>query len=84
MLGLPTPPVPPPSFWSDQHGIRIQYLGHAHGADRVAIDGDPPARDFTATFTRHGRPIGALLVGRPHALPELRRRLTTTSERTAA
>ena len=84
MLGLATPPAPPPSFWSDQHGIRIQYLGHAHGADRIAIDGDPPGRDFTATFTRHGRPIGALLVGRPHALAELRRRLTTTFERTAA
>ncbi|HET8756017.1 MAG TPA: FAD-dependent oxidoreductase, partial [Solirubrobacteraceae bacterium] len=83
MLGLATAPAPPSSFWSDQHGIRIQYLGYAHGADAIAIDGDPPARDFTATFTRHGRPIGALLVGRPHALPELRRRLTRP-ERTAA
>ena len=82
MLGLATPAAPPPSFWSDQHGIRIQYLGHAHGADSITVDGDPPARDFTATFTRHGRPIGALLVGRPHALAELRRRLTTP-ERTA-
>ena len=80
----PTLPASLPSFWSDQHGIRIQYLGHAHGADRIAIDGDPPARDFTATFTRHGRPIGALLVGRPHALAELRHRLATTPERTAA
>ena len=84
MLGHPVPPAPPPSFWSDQHGIRIQYLGHARGADRVAIDGDPPARDFTATFSRHGRPVGALLVGRPHALAEVRRRLATTPERTAA
>jgi NADPH-dependent 2,4-dienoyl-CoA reductase/sulfur reductase-like enzyme len=89
MLGLATSTAPPPSFWSDQHGIRIQYLGHAHGADRIAIDGDPPARDFSATFTRRGRPIGALLVGRPHALPELRRQLAhpTTSappERNAA
>ena len=83
MLGLASLPSPAPSFWSDQHGIRIQYLGHAHGADRIAIDGDPPARDFTATFTRHGRPIGALLVGRPHALAALRRRLSTP-ERTAA
>jgi NADPH-dependent 2,4-dienoyl-CoA reductase/sulfur reductase-like enzyme len=83
MLGLAVAPTPPPSFWSDQHGIRIQYLGHARGADGIAIEGDPPARDFSATFTRHGRPIGALLVGRPHALAELRRRLTRP-ERTAA
>ena len=86
MLGLATPPGPLPSFWSDQHGIRIQYLGHTRGADGMTIDGDPQDRDFTATFTRRGRPIGALLVGRPHALPELRRRLTTSAppERTAA
>ena len=84
MLGHPVPPASPPSFWSDQHGIRIQYLGHAHGADRIAIDGDPAARDFTATFSRRGRAVGALLVGRPHALAEVRRHLATTPERTAA
>ena len=87
MLGLDVPPPATPSFWSDQHGIRIQYLGHAHGADDIRIDGDPHARDFTATFTDHGRPIGALLVGRPHALPEIRRQIeqaTNPPERKAA
>ena len=87
MLGLDAPPPATPSFWSDQHGIRIQYLGHAHGADDIRIDGDPHARDFSATFTDHGRPIAALLVGRPHALPEIRRQIdqaTDLPERNAA
>ncbi|MEZ5120310.1 MAG: FAD-dependent oxidoreductase [Solirubrobacterales bacterium] len=85
MLGLSAAPAPLPSFWSDQHGVRIQYLGHAHGADGVQLDGDPAARDFTATFTAAGRPVAALLVGRPHALPALRRRLEAhRHERTAA
>ena len=75
MLGLDVPPAAIPSFWSDQHGIRIQYIGHAHGADDVRIDGDPDARDFTATFADEGRTIGALLVGRPHALAEIRRQI---------
>ena len=75
MLGLEIPPAPPPSFWSDQHGLRIQYLGHAQGADALEIDGDPEVRDFTATFTRRRQPVAALLVGRPHALPETRRRI---------
>jgi 3-phenylpropionate/trans-cinnamate dioxygenase ferredoxin reductase component len=75
MLGLDAPPPATPSFWSDQHGLRIQYLGRAHGADDIRIDGDPRARDFTATFTDHGRPIGALLVGRPHALAAMRRQI---------
>jgi NADPH-dependent 2,4-dienoyl-CoA reductase/sulfur reductase-like enzyme len=75
MLGLPTHALPLSSFWSDQHGIRIQFLGRADSADRIELDGEPAAYDFTAVFIRNGRPIAALLVGRPDALPELRRRL---------
>ena len=89
MLGLDTPPAAIPSFWSDQHGLRIQYVGHAHGANSLQIDGDPGARDFTATFTHHDQPIAALLVGRPQTLPEMRRRIEQatqhiTPERSAA
>jgi NADPH-dependent 2,4-dienoyl-CoA reductase/sulfur reductase-like enzyme len=75
MLGLPMQSLPLSSFWSDQFGIRIQFLGRADAADRVELDGEPAASDFSAIFIRSGRPIAALLVGRPHALPELRRRL---------
>lgn len=64
-----------PSFWSDQHGVRIQYLGHADGADRVTVEGDPAGRDFTATFERRGLPVAALLVGRPHALSATRKQI---------
>ena len=89
MLGLQTPAAAPPSFWSDQHGVRIQFLGDTHGADRLEIDGRPAARDFTALFTNNDRPVAALLVGRPRALPELRQRIhdaasTNNHERNAA
>ena len=87
MLGLQTQPAPPPGFWSDLHGVRIQYVGSPHGAEAIDIDGDPDSRDFTATYSRRGQPIAALLVSRPHALPELRRRIhdeTTTPKRNAA
>ena len=72
MLGLDPGDQPPSSFWSDQYGIRIQYLGQARGADEVQIDGDPDARDFTATFLTAGRPVAALLVNRPRSLPAAR------------
>jgi NADPH-dependent 2,4-dienoyl-CoA reductase/sulfur reductase-like enzyme len=72
------------SFWSDQYGTRIQYLGHAELADRVSIDGDRDARDFVAVYTRAELPVGALIVGRPTALPELRDRLRHITERTPA
>jgi NADPH-dependent 2,4-dienoyl-CoA reductase/sulfur reductase-like enzyme len=75
MLGLDQPPEPPPSFWSDQYGVRVQYVGRASEADRIVIDGDPDGRDFQADMTRDGVPVGVLLVGRPRALPDARRRV---------
>ena len=68
-----TPPLP--SFWSDQYGLRIQYVGHAHHADGVTIDGDPAERDFEAVFTQSGAPVAGLAVGRPRAIPALRKRI---------
>ncbi|MHB1569865.1 MAG: FAD-dependent oxidoreductase, partial [Solirubrobacteraceae bacterium] len=72
MLGIDPGAATPTSFWTDQYGIRIQYLGHARLADAVQIDGDPESRSFTATFTRAGRAVAALLVGRPRSLPAIR------------
>lgn len=68
-----TPPLP--SFWSDQYGLRIQYVGHAHHADAVLVEGDPDERDFEAVFTRSGVPVAALAVGRPRAIPALKKRI---------
>ena len=73
MLGLDPGPVPLTSFWTDQYGIRIQYLGHARLADSVMIDSEPDELGFTATFTRAGRAVAALLVDRPRALPAARK-----------
>jgi NADPH-dependent 2,4-dienoyl-CoA reductase/sulfur reductase-like enzyme len=66
-----TPPLP--SFWSDQYGLRIQYVGHAHHADDVVFDGDPGEREFEAVFTRDGVPVAGLAVGRPRAIPALKK-----------
>jgi NADPH-dependent 2,4-dienoyl-CoA reductase/sulfur reductase-like enzyme len=79
MLGLELRPCPPSSFWSDQYGLRIQYVGRAQGSDEVVIDGCPAERDFTAVFSSAGWPVGALLVGRPHELPRMRRLIETGS-----
>jgi NADPH-dependent 2,4-dienoyl-CoA reductase/sulfur reductase-like enzyme len=83
IVGHEPAPAPLSSFWSDQYGTRIQYLGHAELADSVAIDGDPAARDFVAQYTREGELVAALIVGRPRAVGELRERLRYMTERTA-
>jgi NADPH-dependent 2,4-dienoyl-CoA reductase/sulfur reductase-like enzyme len=73
MLGH-NPPAPAlPSFWSDQYGLRIQYVGHAEDADSVRVDGDPDDSDFSVLYTRNDRPVAALTVGRPRELIALRR-----------
>jgi hypothetical protein len=63
----------PTSFWSDQYGVRIQFLGRTEAADRVEIDGDLDARDFAVIWWRGRTPVAALLVGRPRALAQTRR-----------
>ena len=73
MLGLDPGAVPVTGFWTDQYGLRIQYLGHAAAADALEIDGEPDSRSFTATYTRAGRAVAALLVDRPRALPAARK-----------
>ncbi len=66
-----TPPLP--SFWSDQYGLRVQCVGHPHHGDEVTIEGDPAGRDFEAVFLRGGVPVAGLAVGRPRAIPALRK-----------
>lgn len=80
MLGLEPGRRTLSSFWSDQYGLRIQYVGHARAGDMLDIDGVPAERDFTAVYRRAGRPVAALLVGRPQALPEVRRLIETGSQ----
>lgn len=79
ILGRQPPASPASMFWSDQHGVRIQVVGHGHNAQRLEIDGDPATHDFTAWMIRDGRPVAAVLVNRPRALPEARRRIATAA-----
>ena len=79
-------PLPPalPSFWTDQYGLRIQLVGDAREADELRIEGDPEARDFEALMVRDGTPVAGMAVGRPRAIPGLRKQIelaTTDVER---
>lgn len=71
-------PAPPPSFWSDQYGVRIQYFGHAELSDETTVEGRTDDRRFAVVYTRRGRPIGVLTVDEPRAFARLRREIETT------
>ncbi|MBS1886414.1 MAG: FAD-dependent oxidoreductase [Actinobacteria bacterium] len=75
MLGEDPGTPPPPAFWSDQFGLRVQCVGDPRGADATQLDGDPAGRDFEVLFTRGGVPVAGLAVGRPAAIRTLRRQI---------
>ena len=79
IASAPAQPAQQPMFWSDQHGVRIQVLGRAEETNRVEFDGDPQSADFIAWLRRGDRLLGAMIAGRPSALPEVRRRLAEAS-----
>ena len=78
IVGDPHEPHPLPTFWSDQYGLRIQYVGHGEGADGALVEGKPSDRDFAVVYTRGEQPVGALVVGRPRDFARLRREIERT------
>ncbi len=70
------PYTPVPYFWSDQHGTKIQFVGHSHPGDAVrVVEGSVAERRFVAAYGRNGRLTAALLWNRaariPHWLDQL-------------
>ena len=86
LLGLDPAPPAPPSFWSDQLGLRLQCVGEPAGA-HATIAADAEGRGFEAVYRREGRVSAVLLAGRSAAnLRDARRLLTPEPqlERSAA
>lgn len=53
-----------PFFWTHHQGIDVRYCGYAGKWDRVEIDGEIGAQDFTARYFRDGALVAAASVGR--------------------
>jgi NADPH-dependent 2,4-dienoyl-CoA reductase/sulfur reductase-like enzyme len=73
--GDAAPPfAPTPYFWSDQFGIKIQFVGHARPGDVVSVlEGDPADDRFVAAYGRDGRLVAALGLRRPARVMALQR-----------
>jgi 3-phenylpropionate/trans-cinnamate dioxygenase ferredoxin reductase component len=82
ILGIESVPRGLPLFWSDQFGLRLQYVGHATEWSRVELDGGPD--EFRALYLDcDGRPLAALVANRPRELGRLRRELADALPRAA-
>ncbi|WP_145885397.1 MULTISPECIES: NAD(P)/FAD-dependent oxidoreductase [unclassified Streptomyces] len=79
--GATEPGVPrPPYFWSDQYGVKIQFVGHAAGADSVTVEeGSTDDRSFLAVYRRAGRPVAALGMNQPRLFTRWRKQFTATA-----
>jgi 3-phenylpropionate/trans-cinnamate dioxygenase ferredoxin reductase subunit len=74
IAGIPPPPAAAAAFWSDQHGSRIQVVGHAPPGCDVEFEGErSPDSPFAAWMTCGGRPAAAMLVDRPELMVRARR-----------
>ncbi|OXY92529.1 pyridine nucleotide-disulfide oxidoreductase [Streptomyces diastatochromogenes] len=79
--GAVEPGVPrPPYFWSDQYGVKIQFVGHAAGADSVTIEaGAADDRDVLAVYRRAGDPVAVLGMNQPRLFTRWRKQLTAAT-----
>ncbi|MCW7941380.1 pyridine nucleotide-disulfide oxidoreductase [Streptomyces hygroscopicus] len=79
--GAVEPGVPrPPYFWSDQYGVKIQFAGHATGADSVTVEeGATDDRNFLAVYRRAGHPVAVLAMNQPRVFTRWRKQLTVTT-----
>lgn len=74
ILGREEPHDDPPFFWSDQLGLRLQYVGHGEGWSNVEIDGDDDS--FSVRYLdADGALVAALLANRPTEAATVRREL---------
>ncbi|THJ68358.1 NAD(P)/FAD-dependent oxidoreductase [Arthrobacter echini] len=72
----PTKPSAPHYFWSDQYGVRLQFVGDATGYDRLEIEaGDLTTTSFLAVYYRGSTPIAVLGLDQPKLFTRRRRGL---------
>lgn len=80
----PEQPLKPAYFWSDQHGVKIQFAGHSAGYDRLDIvAGDPEEHSFLAVYYQGETPLAVLGMNQPKLFTKWRRSIGTPVARRA-
>ncbi|MEA2254401.1 MAG: 3-phenylpropionate/trans-cinnamate dioxygenase ferredoxin reductase component [Solirubrobacteraceae bacterium] len=77
-LGEGEPFAPLPFFWSDQHGVKLQFVGYAPVWDEIDVDDADDDGGFVARYRLDGRLMGVFAAGQPRAIGAARRELQST------
>jgi 3-phenylpropionate/trans-cinnamate dioxygenase ferredoxin reductase subunit len=64
ILGAHAPFRVVPFFWTQQYGVRVNYVGHAREWDQVEIEGDVAAGDCRVTYLAGGAMLAVATIGR--------------------
>jgi NADPH-dependent 2,4-dienoyl-CoA reductase/sulfur reductase-like enzyme len=75
VLGEEVPYREPPSFWSDQLGLRLQFAGRPGPWARTELSGDRD-RFMAAYFDERGRQVAGLFANEPLEFSRFRRELS--------
>jgi NADPH-dependent 2,4-dienoyl-CoA reductase/sulfur reductase-like enzyme len=71
--GTAPPYAHAPYFWSEQYGMRLQFVGKRPDRDAGRlVRGDVSGPSFVIGYEEHGRLVGALAVNRPRECRALR------------
>lgn len=62
-----------PYFWSNQHHLAIQYLGHPTQWDETVVRGEISTDQFTMFYLLKNTVVGALIVNQPKNVLPIRR-----------
>ncbi|GAC1456741.1 MAG: FAD-dependent oxidoreductase [Pseudarthrobacter sp.] len=78
-------PAKPHYFWSDQHGVKLQFAGHSAGYDRLEIEaGDALMHSCLAVYYRADVPVAVLGMNQPRLFSKWRRSLLIPAAATSA
>ena len=78
ILGLDVGPLDVPWGWSTQHGINLQFAGWTSACDEfVVVRGSIEERRFTACAVRENTLVGAIGVGYPKDIRQVRSRIAS-------
>lgn len=73
---MPQQELKPAYFWSDQHGVKLQFAGNRAGHDRLEIEsGDSSIHSFLAVYYREDIPVAVLGMNQPRLFTKWRRSL---------
>lgn len=73
--GDQAPPYGPvPYFWSDQHGLKLQFVGQTRGGDELSfLEGSFEEERFVVAYGRDAKLVAALGMRRPARIMALQR-----------